>query len=77
MIILNWLATICFVIYLFITQIKPMCFVCGFSIAEESALWGAIFLAISSICFISSITSYEDLKERIKKLEQKGGGSDA
>ena len=63
MIILNWLATICFV--------------CGFSIAEESALWGAIFLAISSICFISSITSYEDLKERIKKLEQKGGGSDA
>ena len=60
---LNWIAIICFV--------------CGFSIAEESVLWGAIFMTISSICFILSLTSYEDLKERIKKLEQKGGGSDA
>jgi multidrug transporter EmrE-like cation transporter len=63
MMILNWIATICFVI--------------GLKIDDNSHLWGVILMTISSMCFSFSFLRYEDLKERIKTLEQKGGGSDA
>lgn len=61
--IFNFIATICFVIAL--------------KIDDSSHLWSVILMAIPSMCFSFSFLRYEALKERIKKLEQKGGGSDA